>query len=59
MGEIKCLFCEGEKCSRLPKLFGIFKRKCVYAIDVPHYPCHLEVRKPTKDFLLGRGIIRC
>ncbi len=59
MNEIKCLFCEGERCGRLPKILGMFKRKCIYAVDVPSYPCHLEVRNPDKDFLIGKGIIKC
>jgi hypothetical protein len=56
--EIKCLYCDGDKCSRLPRILGIFKRKCVYATDVPHFPCHLEIRSPDRDFLQGKGIVK-
>jgi len=58
---INCIFCDEKgKCNRIPKLFGVFKRNCIYINDVPHYKCHLQreiSNPPTKEELQEMGII--
>lgn len=56
--ENKCIHCHKERCSAMPRILGIFKRKCIYAVDVPHFPCHLETHSPDSNFLRGKGIIK-
>jgi len=54
-----CLYRIGVRCSMMPKILGVVKRKCIYVTNVPCYKCHLQIEEfDDRDYLAEHGVIK-